>query len=210
MAIRARNSEEKEAGTIVVLLNKPYDVLSQFTQDHPGQRTLAEFDLPEGVYAAGRLDRDSEGLLLLTNDGTLIKQLLDPDHGHPRTYLVQVEGEILDEALHQLERGVRIGEYMTRPAKAEKIDPPDLWDRIPPVRYRKSIPTSWIRLTLREGKNRQVRKMTAAVGYPTLRLVRESIGDLNLQGLGPGEHRTLSAAEIKKLKQDLRQIRTSA
>lgn len=204
MPFRAVKNEEKAGPITVVLFYKPYDVLSQFTQDHPGQRTLAEFDLPKDIYAAGRLDRDSEGLLLLTNDGPLIKRLLDPDHGHMRTYLAQVEGEITDEALERLRTGVTIGEYQTRPAKAFRIDEPAIGERVPPIRSRKSIPTSWIRLTLTEGKNRQVRRMTAAVGYPTLRLIRESIGVLTLEGLKPGEYRKLSEAEIKKLKQDLR------
>jgi 23S rRNA pseudouridine2457 synthase len=207
MPIRAQKGlvkrSEVSSSTVVILFNKPYDVLSQFTQDHPGQHTLAEFNLPKDVYAAGRLDRDSEGLLLLTNDGMMIKRLLDPDHGHQRTYLAQVEGEISDTALRELETGVRIGGYRTKPAKAERIDTPDINERVPPVRFRKSIPTSWIRLTLTEGKNRQVRKMTAAVGFPTLRLIRESIGELTLNGLQPGEHRLLTKEEIKKLKQDL-------
>jgi 23S rRNA pseudouridine2457 synthase len=194
---------EKQESIIVVLFNKPYDVLSQFTPDHPGQRTLADFDLPKEIYAAGRLDRDSEGLLLLTNDGPLIKRLLDPEHGHHRSYLVQVEGEITPEALIRLEDGVKIGECRTRPAKVQRIEPPKVSERIPPVRFRKSIPTSWIRLSLTEGKNRQVRRMTAAVGFPTLRLIRESIGGLTLRDLKSGEHRQLSLDEIKKLKQDL-------
>ncbi len=206
MAIRAGSGLVKKRDRtpdVVILLNKPYDVLSQFTQDHLGQRTLAEFGLPKDIYAAGRLDRDSEGLLLLTNDGPLIKLLLDPDHGHRRSYLVEVEGEITEVALQQLASGVRIGDYRTKPAHAERIDPPNIDERIPPIRFRKSIPTSWISLTLTEGKNRQVRKMTAAVGFPTLRLIRESLGELTLEGLRPGEHRQLSEVEIKKLKQDL-------
>lgn len=186
----------------MVLLNKPYDVLSQFTQDHPGQRTLAEFDLPRDIYPAGRLDRDSEGLLLLTNDGPLIKRLLDPERGHERTYLVQVEGEITEEALEKLRNGVTIGDYVTRPARAGRIEVPDLSERVPPIRVRKNIPTSWLKLVLTEGKNRQVRRMTAAVGFPTLRLFRASIGELTLSGLAPGEFRELSRGEIKKLKLD--------
>jgi 23S rRNA pseudouridine2457 synthase len=182
--------------TKVILFNKPYDVLSQFTPDHPGQRTLAEFDLPKDVYAAGRLDRDSEGLLLLTNDGQLIKRLLDPKHGHERTYLAQVEGVVTSAALKQLEEGVSIGDHFTAPAQARLIDEPDL----PP---RKSIPTSWIELKLTEGKNRQVRRMTAAVGYPTLRLVRVAIGELKLEGLGPGAYRELTGSEIEQLKSTL-------
>jgi 23S rRNA pseudouridine2457 synthase len=205
MPIRAGlvKREEKWDSIIVVLFNKPYDVLSQFTPDHPGQRTLADFDLPKEIYAAGRLDRDSEGLLLLTNDGPLIKRLLDSDHGHERSYLVQVEGEITDAALNNLRVGARIGDYQTKPSKADKIEPPRIAERIPPVRFRKSIPTSWIKLTLTEGKNRQVRRMTAAVGFPTLRLIRESIGALTLGELQPGGYRQLSTEEIKKLKQDL-------
>jgi 23S rRNA pseudouridine2457 synthase len=206
MSFRAGQNRSQGSGLIqlpptrVILLNKPYDVLSQFTQDHPGQRTLAEFDLPKDIYAAGRLDRDSEGLLLLTNDGQLIKRLLDPEHGHQRTYLVQVEGDITSEALHRLSSGIKIGGYTTKPARAEKMEAPDVPERIPPIRVRKNIPTSWIRLTLIEGKNRQVRRMTAAVGYPTLRLIRESMGELTLEGLLPGEFRELSGEEIKKLK----------
>lgn len=190
--------------TVVILFHKPYDVLSQFSQDIPGQRTLADYDLPKGVYAAGRLDRDSEGLLLLTNDGPLIKRLLDPEHGHRRTYLVQVEGEITEAALKQLRDGVTISEYRTKPAEAQMIHHPEITERVPPIRVRKSIPTSWIRLVLTEGKNRQVRRMTAKVGFPTLRLIRESIGEFGLDGLQPGAYRQLSSGEIEKLKRDLR------
>lgn len=187
----------------VVLFNKPYDVLSQFTQDHPGQHTLAEFDLPKDIYAAGRLDRDSEGLLLLTDDGALIKRLLDPKFGHERTYLVQIDGEITEEAIRQLERGVVIGDYTTLPAQAKRVNFPNVAERVPPIRYRKSIPTSWIELTLTEGKNRQVRRMTAIVGFPTLRLIRISIGELELSSLQSGEYRKLDEQQIKKLKRSL-------
>ncbi len=175
-----------------ILFNKPYGVLSQFTPE-AGHRALDEFGFPTGVYAAGRLDHDSEGALLLTDDGRLIKKLLDPKYEHPRTYLVQVDGQITEEALRQLAKGVVIKGYRTKPCKAEMAVPPeDLWERVPPIRYRANIPTSWIRLTLVEGKNRQVRHMTAAVGFPTLRLIRVQIGDLTLGDLKPGEWRVIS------------------
>lgn len=175
-----------------ILFNKPYGVLSQFTPE-AGHRALDEFGFPPGVYAAGRLDHDSEGALLLTDDGRLIKKLLDPKYEHPRTYLVQVDGQITEEALRQLAKGVVIKGYRTKPCKAEMAVPPeDLWERVPSIRYRANIPTSWIRLTLVEGKNRQVRHMTAAVGFPTLRLIRVQIGDLTLGDLKPGEWRVIS------------------
>lgn len=175
-----------------ILFNKPYGVLSQFTPE-AGHRALDEFGFPPGVYAAGRLDHDSEGALLLTDDGRLIKKLLDPKYEHPRTYLVQVDGQITEEALRQLAKGVVIKGYRTKPCKAGMAVPPeDLWERVPPIRYRANIPTSWIRLTLVEGKNRQVRHMTAAVGFPTLRLIRVQIGDLTLGDLKPGEWRVIS------------------
>ncbi|WP_343560665.1 pseudouridine synthase [Kiloniella sp. b19] len=164
-----------------IALYKPYDVLSQFTGDE-GQKTLAAFGLPKGVYVAGRLDRDSEGLLLLSDDGPFMHLLMDPDFGHERSYWVQVEGDIGPEALEALRSGVEIkGGYQTRPCKVSKLEgEPLLPERNPPVRYRAAIPTSWIQMTLTEGKNRQVRRMTAAVGFPTLRLVRASIGRLTL------------------------------
>ena len=178
---------------MVILFNKPYGVLSQFTPE-AGHRALDEFGFPPGVYAAGRLDHDSEGALLLTDDGKLIKRLLDPKFEHPRTYLAQVDGQITPEAIKQLSKGVTIKGYRTKPCKAELATPPDdLWERVPPIRYRAAIPTSWVKLTLVEGKNRQVRHMTATVGFPTLRLIRVQIGDLKLDGLQPGEWR-----EIKK------------
>ncbi|MFI5202130.1 MAG: pseudouridine synthase [Candidatus Kapaibacterium sp.] len=184
-----------------IILHKLYDVLSQFTEEVPGQRTLVEFGLPRGLYAAGRLDRDSEGLLLLTNDGPLIKKLLEPGMGHERTYLVQVEGIPNLEAIAQLETGVTIQGYRTLPAKAKILkEEPALPLREPPIRVRKSIPTSWIELTLREGKNRQVRHMTAAIGHPTLRLVRTAIGPITLGNLRPGQWRELTKSEIANLK----------
>jgi 23S rRNA pseudouridine2457 synthase len=179
---------------------KPYGVLSQFTPDHPGQKTLGDFGLPEGLYAAGRLDADSEGLLLLTNDGPLIHALLQPGTGHERTYLVQVEGIPTAEALDSLERGVSIQDYRTLPAKAAQIPDPGFQDREPPVRFRKAIPTSWIELRLREGKNRQVRRMTATVGFPTLRLVRSAMGVISISGMAPGEWRDLTNSEIASLR----------
>lgn len=181
---------------MVILFNKPYGVLSQFTPE-AGHRALDEFGFPAGVYAAGRLDHDSEGALLLTDDGKLIKRLLDPKFEHPRTYLAQVDGQITPDALRQLSTGVAIKSYRTKPCKAELATPPDnLWERVPPIRYRAAIPTSWVKLTLIEGKNRQVRHMTAAVGFPTLRLIRIQIGDLSLDGLQPGEWRVVKKAVL--------------
>ncbi|RYD92171.1 MAG: pseudouridine synthase [Sphingomonadales bacterium] len=173
---------------MLILLNKPYDVLCQFT-DELGRLNLSHFvDVP-GVYPAGRLDRDSEGLLLLTNDGRLQSRIADPRYKMPKTYLVQVEGDAQEAALDQLRRGVQLKDGMTLPAEAERIDDPALWPRDPPIRVRKSIPDCWLRLTIREGRNRQVRRMTAAVGLPTLRLIRWRIGDWSLDGLEPGKWR---------------------
>ena len=153
---------------------------------------MNEFGFPPDVYAAGRLDHDSEGALLLTDDGRLVKKLLDPKYEHPRTYLAQVDGQITSEALRQLSKGVTIKGYRTKPCHAELVVPPDnLWERVPPIRYRAAIPTSWVQLTLIEGKNRQVRHMTAAVGFPTLRLIRVKIGNLALGDLQPGEWRVV-------------------
>jgi len=181
---------------MIILFNKPYGVLSQFTPE-AGHLALDGFGFPAGVYAAGRLDHDSEGALLLTDDGRLIKKLLDPKNEHPRTYLVQVDGQITEEALTKLSKGVVIKGYRTKPCVAEMTVPPeDLWERIPPVRYRANIPTSWILLTLIEGKNRQVRHMTAAVGFPTLRLIRVKIGKLTLEGLKPGEWRVVTETKF--------------
>ncbi len=177
----------------LVLLNKPYGVLSQFTGGKGGEArdTLAHLlDIP-GVYPAGRLDKDSEGLLLLTDDGRLQARIAEPRYKLPKTYLVQVEGAPDEAALEALRRGVLLQDGMTCPAEAQLIGPPALWPRDPPIRFRKNVPDSWIALTIAEGRNRQVRRMTAAVGHPTLRLVRWRIGDWTLEGLGPGEWREL-------------------
>lgn len=173
----------------LILFNKPYGVLTQFTDSRsPSPRpTLSDFiDLP-GVYPAGRLDRDSEGLLLLTDDGRLQARIADPRFKMPKSYLVQVEGEPEEASLDRLRQGVALNDGPTLPAQVERIADPALWPRDPPIRVRKSVPDCWIRLTIREGRNRQVRRMTAAVGHPTLRLVRWSVGDWTLDGIAPGE-----------------------
>lgn len=181
---------------MLLALNKPFGVLSQFTPDYPGQRTLSELGLPKNVYALGRLDRDSEGLLLLSNEPGLNTRLLDPKNAHLRAYWAQVEGEMTEPALQQLRSGVVIEGRKTIPADAKRIDP-DLPPRDPPIRFRQNIPTSWIELSLREGRNRQVRKMTAVVGYPTLRLLRERIGKFDLPfELAPGQWRELTKSEV--------------
>ena len=174
-----------------ILFNKPFGVLSQFTDARsPSPRpTLSGFvDVP-GVYPAGRLDRDSEGLLVLTDDGALQARIADPRHKLAKTYLVQVEGAPTDADLQPLRDGVVLKDGPTRPAHARLIAPPDLWERDPPVRFRKSVPDTWIEITLREGRNRQVRRMTAHIGFPTLRLVRWRIGDWTLDGVAPGQWR---------------------
>ncbi len=176
----------------LLLLNKPFDVLTQFN-DADGRATLKDFVQVAGVYPAGRLDRDSEGLLLLTNDGQLQARIADPKHKLAKTYWVQVEGEVSDEHLQRLRDGVELNDGMTLPAEARALDEPELWPRNPPVRFRKSVPTSWVELVIREGRNRQVRRMTAAVGLPTLRLVRVRIGPWTLDGLQPGEWREVPA-----------------
>ena len=175
----------------LILFNKPYGVLCQFTDERTGppRPTLAAYIDRPGLYPAGRLDLDSEGLLLLTDDGHLQARIADPRFKMPKTYLVQVEGNPDEAALATLRRGVRLKDGPTLPAQVERIDAPSLWPRDPPVRFRKSVPDCWIRLTIREGRNRQVRRMTAAVGYPTLRLVRWNIGDWALDGIAQGQWR---------------------
>lgn len=177
---------------MLIALNKPFNVLCQFTdRSQPPRRTLAEFGLPPDVYAAGRLDYDSEGLLLLTDDGRLANRLTDPQHKVEKSYWVQVEGAPNVEQLDALRRGVNLKDGPTLPAKISVIEPPSLWPRDPPVRFRKTVPDAWLSVSIREGRNRQVRRMTAAVGLPTLRLVRVSMGDHHVQGLSPGEWRPI-------------------
>lgn len=182
--------------TRLILFNKPYGVLSQFTDrgtaDSPRQ-TLSDFvDVP-GVYPAGRLDRDSEGLLILTDNGRLQARISNPKHKMRKTYLVQVEGLPDAQSLAALRQGVRLKDGLTRPAEVTPIDPPDLWDRDPPVRYRKSVPDTWLKLTISEGRNRQVRRMTAHVGHPTLRLIRWQIGDWTVRDIPLGTWRDAGA-----------------
>jgi 23S rRNA pseudouridine2457 synthase len=172
----------------VVLFNKPFGVLSQFS-DPEGRPTLADFLSLPGFHVAGRLDYDSEGLLLLTDDGRLQQEITNPRHKRWKTYLVQVEGTIDSEALDRLSAGVELRDGPTLPARARPVRQPELWPRTPPVRERRNIPDSWLELSIREGRNRQVRRMTAAVGFPTLRLVRVRIGDWDLDALAPGEWR---------------------
>ena len=177
--------------TKVILFNKPFDVLSQFTDkgtDGSPRRTLSDFiDLP-GVYPAGRLDRDSEGLMVLTDDGKLQARISSPKYKKPKTYLAQIEGDIGADALHALEQGVDLKDGRTKPARVRRVDAPDwLWPRTPPVRFRKTVPDCWIELTLTEGRNRQVRRMTAHVGHPCLRLIRTRVGDWTLGDLPPGQ-----------------------
>jgi 23S rRNA pseudouridine2457 synthase len=176
---------------MLIALNKPFGVLCQFTT-HDGRPTLADYVRQKEVYPAGRLDHDSEGLLLLTDDGVLAHRLTDPKHKQPKTYLVQVDGAVTDEAIQALCRGVVLNDGPTLPALAERADEPSwLWPRDPPVRFRKNIPTSWLSITLREGRNRQVRRMTAAVNFPTLRLVRVRIGAYALDDLPLGQTRVV-------------------
>ena len=172
----------------IILFNKPFQVLSQFS-DPEGRKTLADFLRLPGYRAAGRLDYDSEGLLLLTDNGQLQQQIANPRHKQWKTYLVQVEGDIDESALQALAGGVELKDGLTLPARARRINPPQLWVRNPPVRERKSVSDSWLELSVREGRNRQVRRMTAAVGFPTLRLVRSRIGDWSLADLAPGQYR---------------------
>ncbi len=173
----------------LILFNKPHGVLSQFSDEDSGRPTLSGYIDISGIYPAGRLDRDSEGLLLLTDDGKLQARIADPRYKKPKTYLVQVEGVPDDTAIAALQTGITLKDGPTLPAQARRIAPPDLWPRVPPIRYRKSVPDSWIELTITEGRNRQVRRMTAHVGHPTLRLVRWRIGDWSLDDLPLGTWR---------------------
>ncbi|MBS3030507.1 MAG: rRNA large subunit pseudouridine synthase E [Dolichospermum sp. DET50] len=183
-----------------IIFHKPYGVLSQFTQESPKHITLKEYiDVPD-VYPVGRLDWDSEGLLLLTNDGQLQHRLAHPRFGHQRTYWAQVERIPDVDAIHKLQTGVEIQDYRTRPAQVRLLlEEPSVVQRIPPIRFRKSIPTAWLEMTLTEGKNRQVRRMTATVGFPTLRLIRVSIGNIQLHDLAPGQWRELNLLEVTRL-----------
>ncbi len=182
---------------MLIALNKPYNVLCQFT-DPQGRATLADYVSVPGVYAAGRLDRDSEGLLLLSDEGSLIQRISHPRHALAKVYWAQVEGIPEPASLKKLARGVLLKDGPTRPAQARLLDaePGDLWPRDPPIRHRAQIPTAWIELSLREGRNRQVRRMTAAVGHPTLRLIRAAIGSITLGGLAPGQWRELDGRAL--------------
>jgi 23S rRNA pseudouridine2457 synthase len=180
----------------LILFNKPFGVLPQFTDNGTGgspRPILSDYIEVPDVYPAGRLDMDSEGLMLLTDDGRLQARISDPKFKMPKSYLVQVEGEVTGEALAALRSGVRLKDGMTLPAEAERIDDPELWPRDPPIRVRLSVPDSWIKLTIHEGRNRQVRRMTAAVGFPTLRLVRWSVGEWTVEGIEQGRWREVSA-----------------
>lgn len=185
---------------MILLFNKPYDVLSQFTdkKSPTPRRTLSEFITLPGYYPAGRLDRDSEGLMVLTNDGKLQHKISHPDHKQEKGYWVQVDGDITPDAINQLIHGVKLKDGMTKPARARLISTPDIWQRNPPIRVRKEIPTSWIELFIKEGKNRQIRRMTAAVGFPTLRLIRFRIGKWDLNKLQPGEFIKLTVPNAKE------------
>ncbi|MCX7155193.1 MAG: pseudouridine synthase [Rhodocyclales bacterium] len=185
----------------LILFNKPFGVLTQFT-DADGRPTLADYIPIPNVYAAGRLDADSEGLVVLTDDGGLQARIANPRHKMAKLYRVQVEGEPTEEALQRLKAGVDLGDFRTRPCRARRIaEPDDLWPRNPPIRYRAEIPTSWLELALQEGKNRQVRRMTARVGFPTLRLIRWAVGDWTLEGLAPGQWRELEISGQPDAKQ---------
>ena len=182
---------------MLILFNKPFQVLSQFTAEG-GKACLADYIDLQGVYPAGRLDYDSEGLLLLTDDGRLQERIAHPRFGKSKIYLVQVEGVPSDDDLEPLRRGIQLKDGPTRPARVKRIEPPELWPREPPVRFRKAIPTSWLRLGITEGRNRQVRRMTAHIGFPTLRLVRWQVGDWTLEGIPSGTYRMLESLPSAK------------
>lgn len=182
---------------MLVVFNKPFNVLCQFT-DQQGRATLADYIPIKNVYACGRLDRDSEGLLLLTDHGKLQQYIADPKFKLDKTYWAQVEGTITDEAIGQLRRGVQLNDGPTKPARAQIMDEPAVWPRNPPIRQRQSIPTSWLELSISEGRNRQVRRMTAAVGFPTLRLIRIAIGPWSLEKLQPGQYRVVNDKQLQE------------
>ena len=192
--------EDTPSGATILLFNKPFNVLSQFTGE-PGEKTLADWITNKNVYPAGRLDKDSEGLLVLTDNGAIQHRIAHPRHKWPKTYWAQVEGVPTEQALEKLRRGVMLNDGMTAPTQVEIIHEPSIWLRDPPIRFRRNIPTTWIVLMLREGRNRQVRRMTAAVGLPTLRLIRVAIGPWKLDSLQPGELRELrlDAAAVVEL-----------
>ncbi|MGF1876266.1 pseudouridine synthase [Photobacterium frigidiphilum] len=175
----------------IILFNKPFNVLTQFSGE-PGDKTLADYISIKDIYPAGRLDKDSEGLLVLTNDGILQARLTQPQSKQPKTYWVQVEGSPSDDDLEQLRKGVTLKDGLTLPADIERMEQPVIWDRTPPIRERKNIPTTWLALTLREGRNRQVRRMTAHIGFPTLRLIRYKMADWTVDDLAPGEWREVT------------------
>jgi 23S rRNA pseudouridine2457 synthase len=192
----------------LILFNKPYQVMCQFTDD-AGRPTLADYIPVTDVYAAGRLDYDSEGLVVLTNSGQIQHLISDPRSKLPKTYLVQIEGVPDEEAIRRLSHGVRLRDGMTRPAKVFLTESPDLWPRVPPIRERKAIPTTWLSMTVTEGRNRQIRRMTAAVGYPTLRLIRKSVGPWEIGRLKPGEWRELAGPNERQDLLDLMKDKSS-